>query len=83
MVTKLNTTNYHHLDPVVRIGKNGLTDTALAEIKLQLNKRKLIKVKFLSGAFEKKTKKATFDELLEKTRAKLVHKVGFVVVLQK
>jgi RNA-binding protein len=71
------------LEPIINVGKAGLTDSVIEEIKLQLKKRKLIKVKFLKSAIENKDKKQLAQELVSKTNAQLIHKVGFVVVLYK
>ena len=35
----------HHLEPVVNIGKNGLTDAVATEVEQTLNSRELIKVR--------------------------------------
>jgi len=71
------------LKPIINVGKAGLTDSAVKEIKLQLRKRKLIKVKFLKGIVKEKGKKELAEELVSKTDAKLIQHVGFVVVLYK
>ena len=71
------------LEPIIRIGKSGLTAGVVEEIKKQLKKRKLIKIKFLRAALEKKDRKKLAKEIAEKTGAELVQQVGFVVVLQK
>ena len=42
-------TDHHALPVLVRIGKLGITATVLDEIKKQVRKRKIIKVKFLPG----------------------------------
>ncbi len=73
----------HALPIVVRIGKGGLTESIIAEIKKHIQKRKVIKVKFLSGHVAGKDKKAFARELAAKTNTKLVSQVGFVVVLQQ
>ena len=39
-----------NLDPVLRIGKNGLTENTILEIEKLLKKRKLIKIKVLNNA---------------------------------
>jgi len=71
------------LEPILRIGKSGLTPGAIEEIKKQLKKRKLIKLKFLKPALEGKDRKELAKEIAEKTGSELIHQVGFVVVLYK
>ena len=69
------------LEPVVRIGKKGLTDETVQEIKKQLKKKKLIKIKVLRSGLEDIGIKELTDRLVEETGSVLVSRVGFVVVL--
>jgi len=71
------------LEPVLRIGKNGLTPGAVQEIIAQLKKKHLIKVKLLSAFLDGKDKKIVAVELAAKTDATLVQLVGNVVVLYR
>lgn len=71
------------LEPVLRIGKNGLTPGVVSEIKKQLLKKKLIKIKFLKPALEGKSRKEFAAEVVLKTDSELVQQVGFVIVLKK
>ena len=71
------------LEPLIRIGKNGLTDTAIAEIRLMISKRQMIKVKMLEPFFAGKDKKELAKEIAEKTNSLLVEAIGHVVVLHK
>lgn len=71
------------LEPVIRIGKNGLTESTIKEIKKQLNKKKLIKVKLLRAFISDKNKKEVAKEIAQKTNSQLINLVGFVVVLYK
>ena len=73
----------HSLKPEIRIGKSGLTDSVIAEVRRRMKTIKILKVKFLSSGIAGKNKKALFQELAEKTRSRLVHSVGFVATLQK
>lgn len=78
----MNTQKIENMEPHIRVGKNGLTDNVIEEIKLQLKKHKTIKIKFLRAAIND-NKKELFNQLLEKTKTKLVKKIGFVVVITR
>ena len=73
----------HAIEPIARIGKNGLTENLIKELKNHLKKRKLIKVKMLKSFIGNKNRKELAKEIADKTDSKLVHQVGFVVVLKK
>lgn len=70
------------LEPIIRIGKNGLTEGTLKEIEKQLKKRKIIKIKLLRSFVENKDRKEVAKEIAEKTNSILVNQVGFVIVLK-
>ena len=70
----------HGLEPVLQIGKGGITDSVVKEILLQLKKKKLIKIKLLQSAGDRKK---LVEEIISKTKAVLVRSVGRVVVLYK
>lgn len=70
----------HTLEPILQIGKDGLTDGVVKEVQVQLKKRKLVKVKLLPAAGERER---LTRELVEKTQAELVRQVGRIVVLYK
>lgn len=72
-----------NLEPVIRIGKNGLTENTFNEIKKILKKRGLIKIKLLKNFIQDKNKKAIAREIAEKTDSELIQQVGFVIVLNK
>ena len=71
------------LEPILRIGKSGLTQGVIDEIKIQLKKNKLIKIKLLKSFLEGKDKKELAKEIAQKTDSELINQVGFVVVLYK
>jgi RNA-binding protein len=71
------------LEPMVRIGKNGLTGSVVSQVALLLNKRKLVKVKFLKSFLENNERKSSAAELAQGTGSELIEQVGFVVVLYK
>lgn len=71
------------LDPMIRIGKNGLSPGAVEEIKKQLNKKRLIKIKILRAALKEQGRKELAKELAEKTGSEIIEQVGLIVVLNK
>lgn len=81
MITKLLKSKARKLPATVRIGKSGLSETVIGEVKRQLKKDKLVKVKFFKSAFGEKDKKYLFKELAEKTNSEIIYSVGFAVVL--
>lgn len=71
------------LEAIVRIGKNGLTESIINEIKKQLKIRKLIKIKFLKSAIEDKDKRQFAEDIAKQTNSELIDSVGFTVTLYK
>ena len=70
----------HSLDPVIRIGKNGLTEQSLVTIEKALADHQLIKIKFLDFKDEKKN---FIKSIEERTDAVLIEVIGNVVILFK
>ncbi|MBR9700615.1 ribosome assembly RNA-binding protein YhbY [Candidatus Woesearchaeota archaeon] len=70
----------HHLTPIVEIGKQGLTDGVLEQIRTELKRKRLIKVRMRQTVEEKKT---LVEKLISETGATLVQHVGHVVTLHK
>ena len=68
------------LEPIVRIGKNGLTDASVLEVKKQLARKKLIKIKLLKSVEDRKL---LAKQIAEKTDSEMIEAVGFIVVLYK
>ncbi|MFZ7174721.1 ribosome assembly RNA-binding protein YhbY [[Pasteurella] aerogenes] len=71
----------HHLNPVVMLGGNGLTEGVLAEIEIALNHHELIKVK-IAGA-DRETKQLIIDAIVRETRAETVQAIGHILVLYR
>ena len=66
----------------VRIGKAGLTDSVIAQIRSVLKRKKVIKIKFFASAVGDH-KKALFEQLEMRVPCIVVHKVGFVVIIER
>jgi len=71
------------IEPTIRIGKAGLTKSQLDEIKKQLKKKKLIKIKFLRSFLEENNKKKAAEQIAEETKAQIISTIGFTAVLHK
>jgi RNA-binding protein len=69
-----------HLEPVLRVGKAGLSDAFLRSVEEALASHELIKVRFEDF---KEEKKQLAPALAEKTHSCLVTRVGHVVVLYR
>lgn len=71
----------HHLNPVVMLGGNGLTEGVLAEIENALNHHELIKVKI--AAADRETKQLIIDAIVRETKAANVQTIGHILVLYR
>lgn len=72
------------LQPLVRVGKNGFTPTVMEEIKKQVKKHHLVKIKLLRSfveAYSRDQLKELIEKLCVQTSVILITKVGFVVVI--
>jgi RNA-binding protein len=67
------------IDPTVHVGKEGLTDGIVEEVKNQIKRHKLIKVRVLPAA--DMDKDAVAEELAQRTGSKVVDTRGFTVLL--
>ncbi|NIP18544.1 MAG: ribosome assembly RNA-binding protein YhbY [Xanthomonadales bacterium] len=65
----------HHIKAVVTVGDKGLTENVLAEIEQALDHHELIKVKLRA---DRATRSDLTEEILRRTKAELVHKIGQV-----
>lgn len=69
----------HHLDPVVMIGKEGISDAVLRATDKALEDHELIKIKI--PAADQDEFHATVDELMSQTNAEMVQKIGHLLVI--
>ena len=60
------------LKPAIRIGKSGVTDAIISEIKLRLKKEKTIKIKTLKSARDKADRRTIAEDVAKKSNAKLM-----------
>jgi RNA-binding protein len=67
------------IDPTVHVGKEGLTDGIVEEVKTQIKRHMLIKVRVLPAA--DMDKDAVAEELAQRTGSKVVDTRGFTVLL--
>jgi RNA-binding protein len=69
----------HGLNPVVHIGKKGLSDTLLESLEEALESHELIKIKFIDFK-EKDQKREIISELEERTGGELVGLIGHTAI---
>jgi len=67
--------------PSVRVGKAGLTEPVLEEIRQQLQSRALVKIKVNKGLFEREQRSEVWTYLAENTASTLVLQRGNIGVL--
>ena len=68
----------HHLDPVVLIGKHGITDGTIESIDRVLESRELIKIKFREFKDEKLS---LSEKIVELTNSQVVGVIGHTVII--
>ncbi len=71
----------HDLKALLQIGAKGLTPAFLAELDAVLEQHELVKVKI--GAEDRETRDAMIGEIVEKSGAGLVQRIGHVAVLYR
>lgn len=71
------------LQPLLRIGKNGVTDAIVQEVRRQVENRGLIKIKLLKVLTAEGDRRRIAEDLAARTDALLVHVVGSMVTLAK
>lgn len=72
-----------NISPAVQIGKKGLTEESIKEIKRQLKEKSLVKVKLLKASMESISRKDIAERIANDTGSKLVNLVGFVATFFK
>jgi RNA-binding protein len=71
----------HSLNPVVMIGNNGLTDSVLKEIDMNLNAHELIKIKVMGD--DRALRTQMLADICEKSNAVAVHHIGKQLVIYR
>jgi RNA-binding protein len=71
------------LEPILRLGKNGLTQGVISEIKTLVKKRGMIKIKLLKSFVMQMPANIALEKILHETHAQLVQKTGNVIVICK
>lgn len=71
------------LNAVARIGKNGLTENQMSQIKMLLKKKRLIKIKVLRNCLDKSTIDGLIEEIVSKCECILIDKIGLTFSLYK
>jgi RNA-binding protein len=71
----------HHLNPVVTVSENGISEGVLGELDRALADHELIKIKLALP--EREERAAMLDELLQASRADLVQSIGKTALLYR
>ncbi len=71
----------HHLNPVIIIGQNGLSEGLMNELESTLNHHELIKIKIAAG--DRDERKAIIETVCNDTGAELVQAIGKVFVIYR
>ena len=69
-----------HLEPMLKVGKAGLSEGFLRSVETALSQHELVKIKFVEF---KEQKKELAPQLAEKTASHLIMRVGNVMVLHR
>ena len=71
------------LKPTLNVGKGGVSEQVLEELKNQLKKQKIVKIKLLRSAFEEQLKKELANLLAEGVKGTVVDIRGHTVVIHR
>ena len=72
-----------HAPPAMNIGKRGITDQIMVEIKNLLKRFRIIKLKFLKAILENNDLKDLTQEIILKSKSKLVEIRGHNIIISK
>ncbi len=71
----------HHLNPMIQIGNNGVSDNLLAELERTLDHHELLKIKINDG--DREIRKTIIEQVVVHTGAELVQTIGKTFVLYR
>ena len=71
----------HHLNPVIIIGQNGLSDGLMNELESTLDHHELIKIRIAAG--DREERKEIMETVCRTTGAELVQAIGRVFVIYR
>ncbi|MFH1408554.1 MAG: YhbY family RNA-binding protein [Nanoarchaeota archaeon] len=71
------------LNPILQVGKAGITDALITELRKLLHRHKLVKVKLLKSFIDQTPSKEAAKELSEKADGKIIAQTGFMVCLYR
>jgi RNA-binding protein len=71
------------IKPIINVGKNGITDSVVEEIKKQVKANRLVKIKMLKTSAEGEDIKTSAEKLAEATKTTLIDVRGSTVVLYR
>ena len=75
-------TNTHSLKPLLHVGKNGLTESVIQELKKISKTHKTFKIKLLKS-FAEGRRKEIAQEIAKKTDLVVDKQIGYVLILRK
>ena len=71
----------HHLNPIIWVGKNGITKNVIKEIIQALEHHELIKIKLLQA--DKEQRKIDIEKICKFTGTQLINNVGNILIIYK
>ncbi|EJD5689459.1 ribosome assembly RNA-binding protein YhbY [Staphylococcus pseudintermedius] len=71
----------HHVDPIFQIGKSGINENMVEQLKETLENRELIKIHILQNNMDDKSELA--QNISQATDSELVQLIGSMIVLYK
>jgi len=70
----------HHLDPILQVGKNGVSDSFLQAVDAALDSHELIKIRFLALKAEKRD---LAREISRRTKCETAGLIGHTLILYR